>query len=354
LAGASGCVSGRNHSFPKLPYSIKSSTLLVVQIDITISKEACFYYWLQVVSHWDDTPPEPSSYLYYQENLINRGLTDSQQLSLEAIKDTLSKSVDPRRTLAELYEDSPKSTEALYISKTSASLRSAFEDVWIREYPTLKQQRESIKQMDLDQFTPHLDKIIHFFNSSFDTNKQITIYLLLNPPGHGSGGHAINDTSFMLLHPSRLDDKPNDILTLSTLVHEYIHLIEFESSVSRTLYKQAYENSIKPYNIEIPGYTWKMVFVETMVYCFANRITGGLLRPETFGKSIPTLSEMKGGFNTLVAKNELSSNQLIAWVALNILPQVQTYLSVDRVIDQELTEQIALHYKNLLLTKRQS
>ena len=128
----------------------------------------------------------------------------------------------------------------------------------------------------------------------------------------------------------------------STIIHEYIHLLEFNSDLTEELFKKSYSQHIQPHRQNAPnGYTWKMVYEETLVSCFANNITGGFFKPETYGKPRPSVEEMKDGFTRLIKTKKYTTNHLINWVSLSLLPDVEIYLQTGKVIDQDFVSKMS-------------
>ncbi|HRQ97905.1 MAG TPA: hypothetical protein PK265_01080, partial [Candidatus Saccharibacteria bacterium] len=127
--------------------------------------------------------------------------------------------------------------------------------------------------------------------------------------------------------------------------------IEFKSRITGALFKESYEKYIKPHDISAPdGYLWKMMYVEVLVYCFSSKTTGGYLRPIIYQKPRPTVEEMKGGFWKLVKGNKHSTNDIINWVSLNILPDIESYIAEGRKIDHQIVDKISKVFLDFYLT----
>ena len=164
-------------------------------------------------------------------------------------------------------------------------------------------------------------------------------------PFNGAIGHAINNTRFILICPP-VSERPNAINgTISTIAHEYTHAIEFKSKVSRRLFKKSYDKYIGKNNIPEPdGYSWKMMYVEAIINCFANKITGGYLSPETYQKPRPTIDEMEDGFRRIVKEKRYKTNHIINWAALNILQDVEEHIEKGLKIDQNIADKLSKIY----------
>ena len=124
-----------------------------------------------------------------------------------------------------------------------------------------------------------------------------------------------------------------------------LHAVEFGSKTTRKLMKQAYDTHLKPHSIPAPaGYTWKITFFEAIVYCFANNITGGYLRPQIFGKPKPTMDEFEQKANRFFEQNGLKTGHVLAWVGLCILPLVDKLMNEGKVVNQEVFDMAAREF----------
>lgn len=317
-----------------------------MKLGILVDKTACFYYWIQVVSNWDPHAVDNETYNYYM-----RTLSADYKPALNEIKTIIQSAKEPRWILAELYTGNPKLNEAKKVVDISKSLAVVFEPIWEENLSHLEKWRANLQSMDFTKFANPLQKIIDFLDSDFGLQSTHTLYLVQNPPGHRAVGLTINETNFILVRPSSTG-KPIELNnTISVIAHEYIHAIEQKSKNSRELFKESYSEYIKANNIPPPvGYTWKMMYVEALTYCFASTVTRGYLSPEIYDKSRPTISEMEDGFWRLFKSNKHSTQDNINWVALNILPQVEEYIKHGKKIDRHISDRMGKIFLELYLT----
>lgn len=308
---------------------------------ITTNKQLCFYYWVQAVCAWDDSSVCRNDYAWYREQLPD--LSDTHKDSLSTIKEILLKSDSPRAILAELYSNIPSSNEANDIVQLSLKFRDIFDrTVWKDNENYLARVSEQLKSLDFAPLYEDISKIKHFLDSDINQDETFSLYLIQNPPHSRAKGHSISGSDILLLHPPGADKNTPLSLVINLITHEYIHAIEFKSKIYRNLAKNSFLKYIEPKGLKsLPGYTWNMVFAETIVYCFANNIVGGYLNPRTLDKPMPTLSEHKDKFWKMVESGKYSSEQILSWFALNILKDVEDCISNKKTIDQKITDKIA-------------
>lgn len=323
-----------------------------MNLDITIDKSTGFYYWIQSISKWDSSEVNADVGNYYQD--VYTSLSNEQRFVLNKIKDILQNSEEPRWILAELYTGSFKSNESMEIVVKSKQLKKVFEEVWQKSLPHLETSLVTLQGEDFTRFDEPMKKIIDFLDADFNPQDLYTLYLLQNPLLGDAVGHAINNTQFILVRPSGDEHQSKINNTISTIAHEYIHAIEFKSKTSRELFKRSYDKYINIENIPDPDrYSWKMMYVEVLAYCFASKTIGGYLRPEIYQKPRPIVDEMQDGFWRLVKDGRHNTNHVINWAALNILPDVEEYIRNGRKIDQKITDKISKIFLEFYLTNPQ-
>ena len=88
-----------------------------------------------------------------------------------------------------------------------------------------------------------------------------------------------------------------------------------------------------------PGYTWRSVYNELLAYCIASRtIGGGYLSPQLTAKPRSTVNDMRPSFDRLLAKRKPTSNQIINWASLHMLPKLTDYIEEGKLIDAAIFE----------------
>lgn len=310
-----------------------------MRYEFILRKETCFFYWVQASCGWKKYDPEVTSYRYFKEKASP--FSRDEYVAFNKIADILSSSNQPRSILAELYEGMAMNAEAKCILEFSEKLQSKFEDIWPDIEVTLLQSKKQLEKIDFSQFNVHMRDIATFLDSSLD-DEPIKVYLLQNSSDAPPVGHQIENTAFILLHPGMQKSAIKNNTTIGTLLHETIHILEFRSKLTRRLTYAAYNDSIKQESKNASaGMTWKMVYAEVIVYCFINNITGGYLRPEVFGMLRPKVDDMREGFNRLRSKKRQSTQDVLAWIALNIQDDVERYLEDGRRFDDHIAHNIS-------------
>lgn len=316
-----------------------------MNLDVTINKTTCFYYWVQVISNWDSPSIDRETYQYYTNNL-----SEDYQPTLEKIRTILQAAEEPRWALAELYSENASLREAKEIEALAKPLEVAFEPVWEESLPHLKKWETSLSSTDFTQFIKPMQEIRNFLDSRLNLQNTQVLYLVQNPPGHRATGLAISETNFILIRPPTTGKQIESKNIQSVIAHEYIHAIERES-ITRELFKKSFDKYIRTSNIPSPGgYTWKMMFVETIVYCFASTVIRGYLSQNTYSKPRPTITEMEDGFQRLLQRGDPTTVDVINWVALNILSEVEEYIEEGKKIDQRIADKIGEQFLKFYLT----
>lgn len=311
-----------------------------MELDIKINENACFYYWVQAISGWNTYPPEKKSYEFYQAPLKCASIEQKQ--AVQHIRATLKKSKDPHSILAELYVDKIESKESVKIAKTSNCLRELFRPIVDEAILHLRLWKRELDEISATIPLQELERIGSFLGTTFNINTPCETFLIQNPAFASSMGHVIRGASFILVHPAGREVANGVSKTLSTLLHEYTHILEFHSKTTEQLFKSSYDKIIQPKKPEAPsGFTWRLLYSEVIAYCFANNITGGYFRPYTYSKSRPSVAEMRKGFLKLVDSESYTTNDIIAWIGLVILPEVENYLKQDKTIDSFLADKIS-------------
>lgn len=301
----------------------------------SINKNTAFFYWLQVVSGWDSTAAVDSvTYDYYLSFIPNSDKTAATTLG--HIKTILQRHSNPRALLSAVYTDTFSSNSAQQLKDYSSTLHPYFDTLWQQQLPSLEAWHNLLIHYNFTALNSALTRLAVFMESSLDLKRMQTIYLLPNAPAKNTIGHSISSGGVILLRPPQHYDADKSSSVIGVIVHELLHSIEFRSKITRLQMERAYTTYIKPHNIPAPaGYSWKMMFIEATVYCFANSITGGLLRPEIFHKDTPTMDEFEEKFHQFFAKNGYKTTYVFAWVGLCMLPHVASALRAERRIDQE-------------------
>ena len=320
-----------------------------MDVVFSVDKQAAFYYWLQIVAGWDDSSAVDAKSLAYYTGHIHSMLSQEQRKALHDVKCILQHNANPRQLLAELYAGNIRSHDAQIIAERTLSCMPLFEAfVWRDTQKTMLRWRDLLQAYDFARTNELLMNIKAFLASTFDLHTTLTVYILPNIPDTGVIGHRISGTNFILLRPY-IEYRRSAIANVVTVVlHEYIHAIESCSTHSRALMKQSYETCIAASHIRPPhGFTWKNMYIEALVYCFANNITGGYARTVVSGKPVPRIEEFQRGVHRLRSKGTATTNDVIAWAGLCITDMVAQYIDEGKVIDAEIVDHIGGVYQDM-------
>lgn len=320
-----------------------------MDVVFSVDKQAAFYYWLQIVAGWDDSSAVDAKSAAYYTGQIHSMLSQEQRKALHDVKCILQHNANPRQLFAELYAGNIRSHDAQTIAERALSCMPLFEAfVWRDTQKTMLMWRDLLQAYDFARTNELLMNIKTFLDSTFNLHTTLTAYILPNIPDAGVIGHRISGTDFILLRPY-IKYRQSAIANVVTVVlHEYIHAIESGSTHSRALMKQSYEICIAANHIRPPhGFTWKNMYIEALVYCFANNITGGYARTVVSGKPLPRIEEFQRGFHRLRAKGAATTNDVIAWASLCITDIAAQYIDEGKVIDVKIVNYIGRVYQDM-------
>lgn len=318
-------------------------------IVFSVDEQAAFYYWLQIVAGWDDSSAVDAKSLAYYTGQIHSVLSQKQRKALHDVKCILQHNANPRQLLAELYAGNIRSHDAQIIVERTLSCMPLFEAfVWRDTQKTILRWRNLLQAYDFARTNELLMNIKAFLASTFDLHTTLTVYILPNIPDTGVIGHRISGTNFILLRPYIKYRRSALANVVTVVLHEYIHAIESCSTHSRALMKQSYETCIAASHIRpLYGFTWKNMYIEALVYCFANNITGGYARTVVSGKPLPRIEEFQRGFHRLRSKGTATTNDVIAWAGLCITDMVAQYIDEGKVIDAKIVNYVGRVYQDM-------
>lgn len=310
-----------------------------MKLQFIVDKKACFYYWVQSICLWNENATCMPAYKYFKEQ--SPIMNTRQSSALRIVFNILSSADRPQQILTELYTNSVNSDEAKRIYKECKALYAIFENnVWPSHQRILTDTKNLLDRYHFSIFDKPMRQINHFFNSDLNLETAYKVLLIQNMESWGSAGHAIYSNNLILLHPKYTGtDKIRK--TVSTLVHEYIHLIEHKSEISKMLYKRSFDDVLRnklDYNVIT---NWKAAYVETMVYCFANNSTHGLLSTLIYDKAFKTKTEQQNKWMSMINNNQVSFHNFISWVSLNLQEDVSKYLKHSQVIDEVLIDKMS-------------
>ena len=186
-----------------------------------------------------------------------------------------------------------------------------------------------------------MNRIAYFLRSKLhNTQQKTTVYLLPNVSGRGSSGHVFRESEFILLHPRQGITDESIKKTVTVLLHENVHVIEFSSATISDMLKQSFLKNRHNLGNPPEGSSWKYLCSEVIAYCFANNITGGYFRAELYNSTIPTTQEFKESYRKLISSHSEKTSQKIAWIGLTVLPTVQAKLEANAQFDEQVADEI--------------
>lgn len=276
---------------------------------------------------------------YYEQ--VGAVFSEKQRMALDNIRRLLQDAENSRWLLAELYSGDVKTKKARAITAQAQQLKSSFEPIWRKSAQHLEESARQLNEIDFRQFAEPMKKIAHFLDADFNRQSKCTVYLLPNPMRSWAAGHVMNKTQFMFVRPSG-NGSPTEINdTVSTIAHEYVHIIQFASSTSRDVLKSSYEQYLGSRKSAPSGFTWKDMYIEALIYCFASKRIRGYLSEEIYKKPRVRLDEVRDRFQELVKQDEHTVYHIMNWAALNALPDVELYLERGQKIDARIADKLS-------------
>ena len=286
-----------------------------MNIVATLNKNVAFFYWLQTVSKWDKSYAFEYPLFTYYRHVIQ----PADEPILSQVRAIIQSDSNPYDILRKLYSKKFDNENLRLIAYISAPLMDRFDSIW----------------QDCHQ------KIAVFLGLDRQAVQDSTVFLLPpRPEASGPAGHKISSSNFILLRPTYLfnDEKKEAIKTI--MFHEYAHGLIQQSKLFQEAGRSSYEKFILPKKlVSPPGYTWRSVYNELLAYCIASRtIGGGYLSPQLTGKPRSTVNDMRPSFDRLLAKRKPTSNQIINWASLHMLPKLTDYIEEGKLIDAAIFE----------------
>ena len=247
---------------------------------------------------------------------------------------------NPYDILRKLYSEKFDNKNLRLIAHISAPLMDRFDSIWQDCHENLVMWCNAINDFSYDDLYPQLQKIAVFLGLDRQAVQDSTVFLLPpRPEASGPAGHKISSSNFILLRPTYLfnDQKKEAIKTV--MLHEYAHGLIQQSKLFQEAGRLSYETFILPKKLVSPiGYTWRSVYNELLAYCIASRTIGGYLSLQLTGRPYPAVDELRPSFERLLAKRKPTSNQIINWASLHMLPELTDYIEEEKLIDTAIFE----------------
>ena len=308
-----------------------------MNIIATINKNTAFFYWLQTVSKWDTSYAFEHPLFTYYHQVIQ----PADNLILSQVRTIIQSDPNPYDILRKLYGGEFDDEKSRLIAHISTPLVDRFDSIWQDCHENLDAWRDVINDFSYNDLYMQLQKIAVFLGLEKQAIKDNAIFLL--PPrlkASNPAGHKISSSNFILLRPPYLFNDQKKEAVRIVILHEYAHGLIQQSKLFQEAGRSSYEKFILPKKlVSPPGYTWRSVYNELLAYCIASRtIGGGYLSPQLTGKPRSTVNDMRPSFDRLLAKRKPTSNQIINWASLHMLPKLTDYIEEGKLIDAAIFE----------------
>ena len=308
-----------------------------MNIIATINKNTAFFYWLQTVSKWDTSYAFEHPLFTYYHQVIQ----PADNLILSQVRTIIQSDPNPYDILRKLYGGEFDDEKSRLIAHISTPLIDRFNSIWQDCNENLDVWCDVINDFSYNDLYMQLQKIAVFLGLEKQAIKDNVIFLL--PPrlkASSPAGHKISSSDFILLRPPySFNDQKKEAVRI-VILHEYAHGLIQQSKLFQEAGRSSYEKFILPKKlVSPPGYTWRSVYNELLAYCIASRtIGGGYLSPQLTGKPRSTVNDMRPSFDRLLAKRKPTSNQIINWASLHMLPKLTDYIEEGKLIDAAIFE----------------
>ena len=308
-----------------------------MNIIATINKNTAFFYWLQTVSKWDTSYAFEHPLFTYYHQVIQ----PADNLILSQVRTIIQSDPNPYDILRKLYGGEFDDEKSRLIAHISSPLVDRFDSIWQDCHENLGIWRDVVNDFSYNDLYMQLQKIAVFLGLEKQAIKDNAIFLL--PPrlkASSPAGHKISSSNFILLRPPYLFNDQKKEAVRIVILHEYAHGLIQQSKLFQEAGRSSYEKFILPKKlVSPPGYTWRSVYNELLAYCIASRtIGGGYLSPQLTGKPRSTVNDMRPSFDRLLAKRKPTSNQIINWASLHMLPKLTDYIEGGKLIDAAIFE----------------
>ena len=260
---------------------------------------------------------------------------------MSQVRTIIQSDPNPYDILRKLYGGEFDDEKSRLIAQISTPLVDRFDSIWQDCHENLDAWRDVINDFSYNDLYMQLQKIAVFLGLEKQAIKDNAIFLL--PPrlkASNPAGHKISSSNFILLRPPYLFNDQKKEAVRIVILHEYAHGLIQQSKLFQEAGRSSYEKFILPKKlVSPPGYTWRSVYNELLAYCIASRtIGGGYLSPQLTGKPRSTVNDMRPSFDRLLAKRKPTSNQIINWASLHMLPKLTDYIEGGKLIDAAIFE----------------
>ena len=307
-----------------------------MNIVATLNKNVAFFYWLQTVSKWDKSYAFEHPLFTYYRHVIQ----PADEPILSQVRDIIQSDSNPYDILRKLYSEKFDNKNLRLIAHISAPLMDRFDSIWQDCHENLVMWRNAINDFSYDDLYLQLQKIAVFLGLDRRAIQDSTLFLLPpRPEASGPAGHKISSSNFILLRPTySFNDQKKEAVRI-VILHEYAHGLIQQSKLFQEAGRLSYETLILPKKLVSPiGYTWRSVYNELLAYCIASRTIGGYLSPQLTGRPYPAVDDLRPSFDRLLAKRKPTSNQIINWASLHMLPKLTDYIEEGKLIDAAIFE----------------
>ncbi len=306
----------------------------MIKYNFQINKEACFVYWLQIVTKW---------IWYYSEkkvnyfNSITGEFNEEEKKAQERFKELLQRKDSGYVWLWDRYTQKPFESEEgrKEWEEIKKVFERKFEILWENEHPKLLKWQKTLQEHDVSELNKNLEKVKTFYGVEFD--EEITIQLNVHFNKYVPGGQAKKEyKNFISLNLSNMiiSEKQKDV-AIDVAFHEIVHLIEniARTTKEKDLVYNSYLKIIKPTGIKQKSPAWRYLLNESII----SSIAGYGFSYFWSKKHPPKKAEDKKE----VQKKREDVHEQIKTVSQKLVNLTGEYLKNGREIDSAYTDQVA-------------
>lgn len=316
----------------------------MLRYEFAVDKNACFTYWAQSLVKWG-WYFEQREYELYQKTATP--LTSEERRALEQLKTLLTKEGNHFLWLWKKYDGLSvgNTQENEQWESIQSTLWPRFEELWKTELPLLEGWRERLKSFSFSSLTSPFQEVVRFFDAQFAIDPPRTVKLLFHFNPDTVAGHGKKEfPNLLILNVSHARPEIENRV-INVLLHETMHLVEYQSSLTTSLLQKSYQSVIEPHAIKLAGYKWKHLLTETIISSIAsmrlNNYFGRII--EKNPKAIA--DDVVNGFD--LDRNKTNYEFLIRVLAGRIEELTAHYLREKKKIDKTFTDSVAHEWVQL-------
>jgi len=321
------------------------------KFNFTIDKEVCFAYWVQAMTPWIWS--YNNEHIKYYKSILGSPTEEERAILIE-LKTFLQDHQEAqdrgyvwlwKRYRGDRITDEE---ENKFWKRVQTILKNKFEIIWLKEEPLLKAWQEKLKQYSFTEIESTLTNIASLFALPPNQESKIIDVKLLTTWNTTSPSGAVKREFPALIIIAIANVKQEYIRkVVGNLAHEATHLLEYQSPMFDKLLRDSYEKTIARFrlkinlNPKIKGPSWKHLIKESIISSIASGYgMDGYLQK--------TLSCFQAN-SAIIFSTPTGYYLRIHKAALKILPLTTNYLSQNKSLDKNYTDQVISIWKELVL-----